>query len=205
MSLVEPEREHRDADNRDPSEEGAAPREVSGGASRDPRAPRLRLGPPVATWSLILVLVLCALAQWLVAGGGFQGAELGSIYSDWALGAKVPSLVASGEYWRLITASFLHGSWLHLALNLLALLVFGRMVELFFGRTRMLVIFVLTCVSGAVVSYLLTPRISLGASTGVMGLIGALVMHHFKYRRYLPERAAQVYPLLLIILSSRSL
>ncbi len=156
--------------------------------------------PPLLTIGIAVFLLLTSLAQWLLAGGRSEGGAIGNLFADWALGAKLPSLVAHGEYWRLITASFLHGSWIHLILNLLALGIFGRAVEMWFGRARAFVIFVFSCVSGAVVSYLLTPSPSLGASTGIMGLLGALAVHHFRNRHRLPDQARQAYPMILLVL-----
>src|SRR5438093_223417 len=74
-------------------------RSVSSGAGRL-RAPR-------TTLALIVANLCMALAQ--AAAGGFhsRGGEIAQAPADWALGAKVPSLIAHGEYWRLVTASFL--------------------------------------------------------------------------------------------------
>src|SRR4051794_12353363 len=97
----------------------------SGGAPRAGAAPLARPGVPVMTLALILVNLLMALAQFTASGFRWSGltGDIGSDPVVWALGAKVPSLVAHGEYWRLVTASFLHADWIHLLLNLLGLLV----------------------------------------------------------------------------------
>jgi rhomboid protease GluP len=97
-----------------------------------------------------------------------------------------------------VTANFLHGSWSHLIRNMLALLFLGYLIEAFYGRARLLVIYVLSCVAGTLASYLFTPNVSLGASTGIMGLMGALLLHNLKYRRYLPQRVNTVYPALIL-------
>jgi membrane associated rhomboid family serine protease/tetratricopeptide (TPR) repeat protein len=174
-----------------PAAEGAA----------GPEASKLRRRPPVATLGLLVAVQLMALAQFAVSGfqpRGAMGLEIGSSPADWALGAKLPSLIAQGEYWRLVTASFLHATWFpHLLLNLLGLLGLGFLVETFYGSARMLVIFVLGAVGGTVASYLWTPAVSLGASTGVMALLGAMVTHHSRYGRFLPPRIARWYPFLV--------
>lgn len=172
----------------------------------DPREPRgslkaPRVRPPLMTFGLIAVNLLMALVQW--AGSGFPRdtfPEYSHTFTDWVLGAKVPSLVEHGEYWRLVTANFLHGSVTHLLINMISLLVLGRLVELYYGPLRALVIFTLSCVAGAIVSYKTTPSISLGASTGVMGLLTAMLVHNWKYRRFLPDRVNSMFPVLLVML-----
>jgi rhomboid protease GluP len=163
--------------------------------------PRPRLRPAYVTMALVAVNLLMALAQVAAAGFRWSPWEIGSDPGNWALGQKVPSLIAHGEYWRLVTANFLHGSWLwHVVFNMIGVLALGRLIEAFYGPARMFVIYVLSCVAGAIASYFFNPGPSLGASTGVMGLMGALLLHNLKYRRYLPDRLNYIYPFLLIIL-----
>lgn len=161
---------------------------------------RRRAGPPPpVTLAFAAAMLLMAIVQFTAGGYAWRDGELATPLIDWALGAKVPSLIAHGEYWRLVTANFLHASWLHLVVNLLGLYALGRIIEGFYGSARTFVLFVLTAVAGAAVSYLLNPVVSLGASTGIMGLMGALVWHNWKYRDYLPARLNYVYPLLLAL------
>lgn len=162
---------------------------------------RRRSSPPLMTFALIAANLLMAFAQWAASGYPSQFDALASEYADWVLGAKVPSLIAHGEYWRLVTASFLHASLLHLTVNMVGLLILGQLVELFYGRLRLLAIYVLACVAGTAASYLFTPDISLGASTGGMGLVGAVLLHNLRYRRYLPPRVNAAYPMLWVIVA----
>ncbi|HEU4751886.1 MAG TPA: rhomboid family intramembrane serine protease [Armatimonadota bacterium] len=163
----------------------------------EPPPPRPPL--PWATWSLAGVNILIALVQFALGGFQFRMGELTGEPIHWALGAKVPSLIAHGEYWRLVTANFLHGSWLHLAFNVFSLVLIGRLIETFYGPARTLVIYVFSCVAGAALSYHFSFSVSLGASTGVMGLLGALLVHNRKYQAYLPPRINRVFPMLLFI------
>jgi len=151
------------------------------------------------TLAIAVTLLLMALVQFAAGGGNLEGGYLATEPVNWALGAKVPTLIAHGEYWRLVTASFLHESWLHLGLNLVGLWVLGRLVEAFYGPARMLVIFTLSSLLGVVVSYLATINTSVGASTGVMGLVGAVIWHNWQYRRYLPPHLMRIYRLLLML------
>jgi len=170
-------------------------------AAQKPTRARAAARRPTVTLALCGANLLMALAQ--VAASGFRPSikNFGDTFSDWALGVKIPSLVAHGEYWRLVTANFLHGGVWHLFFNLMGLLALGRVIEMFYGPARMLAIFILSAVAGAVASYFFTPQISLGASTGVMGLMGALLAHNFRYRRYLPERLNRLIPMLLLLIA----
>jgi rhomboid protease GluP len=161
--------------------------------------PRQRARPPVVTLFLVAANLLMALAQVAAAGYQWSAGSIGNSPVYWALGAKVPSLIQHGEYWRLVTANFLHGDWLHLASNVVGLILIGRLIETFYGPVRMLVIYVMAAVAGAAASYHFSLAVSLGASTGVLGLVGALLAHNLKYRNYLPERINRIYPVLLVI------
>ena len=90
------------------------------------------------------------------------------------LGASFGPAVAGGESWRLLSAIFLHGGVLHLAFNTFALVEIGRPLEKQIGRLATLSIFLLTGACGFFASLLWHPNgISVGASGGIFGLLGA--------------------------------
>ena len=94
----------------------------------------------------------------------------------WVLGAKLgPSIWGHHQYWRLVTAGFLHGSILHIAFNGWALFVLGSQVEEVFGTPRFLVLYFASTVCGFYLSARMNSGLSIGASAGIMGLIGAMV------------------------------
>jgi membrane associated rhomboid family serine protease len=86
--------------------------------------------------------------------------------------------VADGEFYRLITAAFLHGSVLHLALNMYALFLFGPPLEAALGRARFLALYVVSALGGSAASYAFNQPTqgSLGASGAVFGLLGAFLV-----------------------------
>ena len=94
-------------------------------------------------------------------------------------GGLVVPLRGLGDAWRLLSCTLLHAGPLHLAFNMIALLVFGRFVEAFYGRARMLAIYVLSALaSGSLVAVLAKPdkpTLLVGASGAIMGLGGAVV------------------------------
>ncbi|HMA97415.1 MAG TPA: rhomboid family intramembrane serine protease, partial [Polyangiaceae bacterium] len=110
------------------------------------------------------------------------------------LGALVlPPSLASGTEWRIVTAGFLHLGITHLLMNCLGLWVLGRSIEHILGSIAMGVIFLVSSVGSFafalsfVQATVVEPRIFLGASSGVLGLVGALGTHlaigYFVHRR----------------------
>lgn len=86
--------------------------------------------------------------------------------------------VAAGEWWRLLTAPFLHAGLWHVGLNMLALWILGGLLEPLLGRWRFVSVYLVSALAGAVASYSLTNPgiISVGASGAVFGLLGATIV-----------------------------
>ncbi|HSF42261.1 MAG TPA: rhomboid family intramembrane serine protease, partial [Thermoanaerobaculia bacterium] len=98
-----------------------------------------------------------------------------STFSLLAFGANSSVLVRDGEWFRLATGNLLHAGLFHLAVNLMSLLALGRILEPLLGKARFLVIFLGSALAGAAGSALVGNHLlSVGASTGIAGLIGAL-------------------------------
>jgi rhomboid protease GluP len=93
-----------------------------------------------------------------------------------AWGANFAPLTAGGEWWRLLTAAFLHGGVLHLALNMWALWDAGRLTERLYGSIPFLLVYLVAAVTGSLASALWHPQgaVSIGASGAVFGVLGAL-------------------------------
>ncbi len=82
-------------------------------------------------------------------------------------------ILAGGEWWRLVTAGFLHGGILHLLFNSMSLFNLGPLAEQIFGAHRFLVLYLATGVAGFAASTFWSPYLSIGASASICGLIGA--------------------------------
>jgi membrane associated rhomboid family serine protease len=92
-------------------------------------------------------------------------------------GALYGPLVADGEWWRLLTAGFLHIGPIHLLFNMLMLWWFGNALEGMLGRGRFLAIYFLSILAGSAGALLLAPDTpTVGASAGVFGILGAGLM-----------------------------
>ncbi len=92
-----------------------------------------------------------------------------------------------GQWWRLITGATLHSIILHIYFNGQAFFVLGSMIEYFSNRSHLAIVFLLAVVGGGLMSLFLMPNInSIGASGGVMGLIGYLAIYGYRRKRQLP-------------------
>ncbi|MGN0143531.1 MAG: rhomboid family intramembrane serine protease [Clostridium sp.] len=93
------------------------------------------------------------------------------------LGAKYGPLIYSGEIWRLITCAFLHGGILHIACNMYMLYIIGPQIEQIYGKVRYIIIYLISCITSSALSLAINPdTISVGASGGIFGLMGSLLV-----------------------------
>ena len=129
-------------------------------------------------------------------GGGLSAIfNIGAIdgKTSLLLGSTLPwqYLAAYGQWWRLITAIFLHGSLMHIVFNMWVIMDIGPMVEELFGSARYLFLYVATGAFGYVIRALAGHN-SVGASGSLLGLIGLLPrVHHAKQQRFLANAALQ--------------
>jgi len=99
----------------------------------------------------------------------------------------VKSAVRSGEIWRLLTCTTLHGSFLHILMNGSALIKLGKLIEILTNRAYLPIVFLVSAVSGSVFSLVLIPNTtSVGASGGLMGLVGFLAVLGYRHKEKLP-------------------
>jgi rhomboid protease GluP len=127
------------------------------------QAPQKR---PVVTYTLLAITIIIFLLQ--EASKYIFGYDLVA-----GLGMKVNDLILAGQYWRLFTPMFLHGSVLHLGFNMYALYIFGPGLERFYGHGRFIVLFILGGFAGNVFSFMFSASPSLGSSTAIFGLLAA--------------------------------
>ena len=140
---------------------------------------------PPATLTIIGVLV--AVFVWQIASG--------SLHSNAGLieaGALVRSRVLAGEYWRMLSATLLHGGFDHLLGNCIALYILGLAGEHALGARRMLVIYVASGLAGSLASLLAGPGPSVGASGAICGLMGAVVLVLYRYRHVYRVRDKEI-------------
>ncbi|MBA3348158.1 MAG: rhomboid family intramembrane serine protease [Actinobacteria bacterium] len=109
-----------------------------------------------------------------LAQGAPTSGNGGSIFEN---GVLFGPLVAEGEWWRLITAAFLHYGFIHLGMNMLALWLFGPALENVLGPARFLMLYLVGGLAGSAGALLLTPNAAtVGASGAIYGLFGAILV-----------------------------
>lgn len=93
-----------------------------------------------------------------------------------SFGAKYNILIKQGEIWRLVTSAFLHSNLIHIACNMYSLYIIGPEIQQTYGTKKYLTIYIISCITSSLLSYFLNPNsISVGASGGIFGLMGALL------------------------------
>jgi len=148
---------------------------------------------PQARFNTMLILLInsgffvaTAILSMKLGSGGFGDINQNVLA---AFGAKVPLPYLEsplsefhGQWWRLVTAGFLHGGLLHIAMNSWVLFDLGATVEAIYGAARMWVIYFLGSVAGFYASTLFSPHLSIGASAGLCGLLGAMIALGVRHR-----------------------
>lgn len=115
--------------------------------------------------------------KWLIgvclAAFGFESLTGTSL--AWQFGLAGYPVFEQGEYYRLVTAMFLHGGLMHIAFNMLILWQLGSMLEPYLGRKTFLSLYFIAGVAGGIASILLNNpmTVSVGASGAIFGLMGA--------------------------------
>ncbi len=170
-----------------PAAPGTQPQTV--GPAGQPKKPVLY--HPYVTYVLIGVCVVMYLLQAGVAY--FFNIDLTAALD------KNNTLIVQGQVWRLFTPIFLHGSILHIAFNMYALFYFGRMIERYYGRVRYVGLFILSGFAGNVISFMFSPYQSLGSSTAIMGLLGAVGVLIYQNREIFGPMARQALSQVIII------
>jgi len=129
-------------------------------------------GAPQLTYALIAINVIAFVAA--VAGGGGLSRGGGTAY---VYGALFGPSVAAGDWWRILTAGFLHAGPLHILLNMYFLWFLGTMLEPAIGKLRFGLIYFVSLVGGSLGALLVSPdAVTVGASGAVFGLMGAGIL-----------------------------
>lgn len=140
------------------------------------------------TYSIILINIAVFLIE-IIKSRSFIDID---IYTLAEMGAKINILINHGQYYRLLTAAFLHGGIIHIFFNMSALNIIGKQVETVYGGKKFLIIYFISALGGNIFSYLFKPSsISVGASGAIFGLLGAMLLFGIKERQKIGKEYAK--------------
>jgi membrane associated rhomboid family serine protease len=134
---------------------------------------------------------LVAVAQIL---GGLETAGWSSLIHNWdgtAIAGLVKERYLHGEWWRLFTAPFLHGNLVHFLMNTAAMAYLGKRVEVFARWPHLPLVFLFAACVGGETSARFVAAPSVGASGGLMGWLGFLLVFETLHARLVPRGASR--------------
>ena len=136
---------------------------------------------PTPYYTIILIAAIAAVAL-VQLGTGLESSIL-------AAGFVKPAFTYNHEYWRILTGATTHGGLLHVGLNCYAFYSFGKIFEMLSNRAHLAIVFLLSAIGGGILSLVFQPDgTSVGASGGIVGLIGYLAVYAFRRSQFIsPE------------------
>lgn len=146
--------------------------------------------------NILIVICIAMFILTLIFGKGII-----SNHALYYLGANFAPAVRENliNVYRFITSTFLHGSILHLLCNMYALFILGTQVETFLGKKKFTIIYLISAITGSLLSFVFTNSLSVGASGAIFGLMGSLLYFGYHYRLYIGSAIKnQIIPLLII-------
>jgi rhomboid protease GluP len=152
-------------------------------------------------FNLLLFAIPDLLSMFLSASLRLNSTEL-YIQLLGLLGGLQGVAVYAGEWWRLVTANFLHLDLIHIAVNLFGLYRLGQIIRAHYGDRKLFIFYIISGIGGSILSlFFLNPyTLSVGASGAVFGLMGVLLAGSVRSRRFgteLPYAFADLLPLLV--------
>lgn len=148
---------------------------------------------PFVTYCLIAINVLVFFAMYIFGEGSYHVNTLLNF------GALQSGLVVGGDYYRLVTAAFVHIGALHLFVNMYSLYIVGGQLENFLGKTKYLIVYLVSAIIGSLLSCVFSESVSAGASGAIFGLLGSLLYFGYHYRIYLGNvMKSQIIPIILL-------
>ncbi len=140
---------------------------------------------PIVVYAIMGITILIYLLQYL-------SQQMLGVDIPRSFGLKVNELIIAGQYWRLFTPMLLHGSILHIMLNMYALYILGRGLEFNFGHWRFLALYIGAGFAGNVASFIFSPNPSLGSSTAIFGLLAAEAVFVFQNKKFYGQQAKRI-------------
>jgi membrane associated rhomboid family serine protease len=138
-----------------------------------------------ATFGIALVILVVTAAVSFVAFNA--PAVLDALLLD-------PREVQSGQLYRLVSVTLVHGGFLHLFLNMYALWIVGPVVESIWGKRLFVLFYLVTAIGGSTGSFVFSHAASVGASGAIFGLVGVILAGTMAHHPVLDRRARAIVP-----------
>lgn len=98
------------------------------------------------------------------------------------------AVIRDGQWWRLLSGTYLHGSYYHYIGNITAFVLYGSILETKTSRYRLPLVYLFSCLGGSFLSVVTPPDVpSIGASGGIVGVIGFLFLFSRRRNELFPE------------------
>lgn len=147
----------------------------------------------VVTYVIMAICAVVFLLTYILGKGSTDG------YTLYQFGAVMSSAVRNGEIWRLLTGTFLHAGFIHLFANMYSLFIIGSQLETFVGKRKFVFIYLISALSGSLMSCIFSDSLSVGASGAIFGLLGSMLYFGYHYRLYLGSVLKnQIIPIILL-------
>lgn len=149
----------------------------------------------IITNVIIAMCIIAFFATFISSSGSLDSLTLLKFGANYAPFVKLGGI----NILRLITSAFLHGGIIHLLFNMYALFIIGTQMENYIGKRKFLGIYLISAISGSLMSCIFSNSISVGASGAIFGLLGALLYFGYHYRLYLGSVLKnQIIPLIVL-------
>lgn len=140
---------------------------------------------------VLMYLVCCFLDK------NFMEFDVNTLYK---IGANSSFGLQNYEFYRLISYMFLHGGIIHLFVNMYSLSIIGNLIETYFGKLKMIIIYLFSGIGAGLLSAVIHENVvSIGASGAIFGLLGSLLYFGYHYRVFLGEALQKsIIPIIII-------
>ncbi len=147
----------------------------------------------IMTYAIMAICAVLFLLTYALGDGSMNALTL------YKFGAVSAPAIQAGEVWRLITGTLLHAGIIHLFVNMYSLCIIGSQLENFIGKKKFLFVYVISALSGSLMSSIFSTTISVGASGAIFGLLGSMLYFGYHYRLFLGNvLRAQIIPLIIL-------
>lgn len=147
----------------------------------------------IITYAIMAICAILFLLTYVLGSGSMNGETM------YKFGAVSAPAIKMGQIWRLATGTLLHAGIIHLFVNMYSLCIIGSQLENFIGKKKFLFVYVISAISGSLMSCLFSNNLSVGASGAIFGLLGSMLYFGYHYRLFLGNvLRAQIIPIIAL-------